>query len=50
VIDVADGSNVDVGLGARELSVGGHGAANNHARDSQGSANSRGLDQGRLFG
>lgn len=50
VIDVADGSNVDVRLGAGELSVGGHGAANNHARDSQGSASSRGLNQGRLFG
>ena len=49
VIDVADGSNVDVGLGAGELSVGGHGAANNHAGDSQGCASSRGLNQGRLF-
>ena len=48
VIDVTDGSDVDVGLVTGELSIGGHGAAGNHAGNGQGSACNRGLDQGGL--
>lgn len=44
VIDVTNGSDVDVGLGAGELAIGGHGAASSHARDN-GSAHGRGLQQ-----
>ena len=44
VIDVTNGSDVDVGLRAGELAIGGHGAAGSHAGDN-GSAHSGGLQQ-----
>lgn len=44
VIDVTNGSDVDVGFGARELAIGGHSAASSHAGDN-GSAHGGGLQQ-----